>query len=70
MPRLAAVSGYGLALHELAQAVAVALVLPEVVLHLRDLKTRLQIKYPRSNLQVLSLYALLLQLAGVEMQTF
>ena len=45
VPRLAAVSGYGLALHELAQAVAVALVLPEVVLHLRDLKTRLQIKY-------------------------
>jgi hypothetical protein len=70
MPSLPPMPGYGLALDKLAQAVAVAFVLAEVVLHLCDLQARLQIEYSRGDLQVLSLYALLLQLAGVEMQTF
>ena len=57
---LAAMLWHTLALHQLAHALTVPLVQLEVVLHLCDLDTRLQIEDARGDFQVLTLYTLIL----------
>jgi hypothetical protein len=67
---LATVLWHTLALDQLAHALTVPLVQLEVVLHLCDLDTRLQVEDARGDFQVLTLYTLILKLSCVEMQTF